>query len=162
MCPRYPARVKPTSQCSDNMLGRLVVAASLLVLACTALTTEQESLVDNSTTLTANQSSGGLIVGLFDGITGLTHGVGGLLDQFEEGFDRIRPENETAEQEEPAGNITSSGGSQVIVGLFDTLRGLTKVTGELVDRVEDGLTNRRQDVVGLAQTVRGEVGTQLG
>jgi len=107
------------------------------------------------------ETSGSVIVGLFDTITGLTKGVGGLFGQFEHGFESIRPENYTLEEES---NMTSSSsnknrthGSNFIVGLFDSLKDLTKDVTKLVGGVEEELNNRRPDVLKLANHVKGEV-----
>lgn len=105
---------------------------------------------------------GSVIVGLFDTLTGITKGVGGLFGQFEDGFENIRPENDSKFEEL---NITKNAnetqtqthGSSFIVGLFDTLKDLTKDVSKLVGGVEDELTNRRKDVVKLAERVQGEV-----
>merc|ERR1712227_577627 len=35
------------------------------------------------------------IVGLFDAVTGLTHGIGDVIEQFGDGFDQRRPGNNT-------------------------------------------------------------------
>ena len=49
--------------------------------------------------LNTTDDDGGLtqdtIVGLFDTVTGLTHGIGDVIEQFGDGFDQISPEDST-------------------------------------------------------------------
>merc|ERR1712227_374875 len=97
------------------------------------------------------------IVGLFDAVTGLTHGIGDVIEQFGDGFDQKRPGNNT--------NIVTKGvnatvdeedddeesvGSEVVVGLFDSLRMFTQNVGKLVNIVGDRLEDRRDGVVRVA------------
>merc|ERR1712183_352870 len=103
----------------------------------------------------------GSIVGLFDTITGITKEVGGLFGQFEDGFTKIKPEN-TSDVEifnTTTGDVnkTESHGSNLVVGLFDTLKDLTKDVGKLVGGVQAELSNRRPEVVKLAGHVEEEV-----
>jgi hypothetical protein len=127
-------------------------------------------LLTNSTANGTDLSIGGGIVGLFDTITGITKGVGGLFGQFEDGFEKIQPVSESAnnitETKVAESNITNTEthetesetpGSSIIVGLFKTLKDLTKDVGKLVGVVEEELTNRREDVVELAEQVEDEV-----
>merc|ERR1719510_1149552 len=98
------------------------------------------------------------ILGVFDTVTGLTYGLGGIFQQFEDGFEKIRPQSDTSvtnkvflndeEQEEDA-NL----GSSAVVGLFDSLRNLNRHVGRLVGRVGDTLNDRRDNVVRLASNL---------
>merc|ERR1719510_604516 len=72
------------------------------------------------------------ILGVFDTVTGLTYGLGGIFQQFEDGFEKIRPQGDTTitnkvflndeEVEEEDSNL----GSSAVVGLFDSLRNLNR------------------------------------
>ena len=143
------------------------VVAYIFIICEGALATGSEEKIDNTNVEERNSTENGTdltlgngIVGLFDTITGLTKGVGGLFGQFEDGFKRIQPENDTKDLKS---NITSNvtepqaHGSSIIVGLFTTLKDLTKDVSKLVGGVEEELTNRRQDVVDLAEHVEDEV-----
>merc|ERR1711892_1074596 len=139
-----------------------VLLASLVISGVGALAVDNETNVEdgNSTSNGTDLSIRGGIVGLFDTITDLTKGVGGLFGQFEEGFHKIQPVNNTKVVEANTTSNTTepqSHGSSIIVGLFKTLKGLTKDVSTLVGGVEDELTNRRQDVVDLAEQVEDEV-----
>ena len=104
------------------------------------------------------------IVGLFDTVRTLTKGVGGIVDQVEEGFDEIRSDEEEGEislklevvlednnSSSPTNSSsTSSLGSKLVIGIFDalqvyfwtflklrsTLQDLTSDVGRLVGTVE--------------------------
>merc|ERR1712227_625896 len=104
------------------------------------------------------------IVGLFDAVTGLTHGIGDVIEQFGDGFDQRRPGNNTAivtkrvnatEGEED--DDEESVGSEVVVGLFDSLRMFTQNVGKLVNIVGDRLEDRRDGVVRVASEVDSQV-----
>merc|ERR1711892_645243 len=136
--------------------------ASLVIGGVGALAVDNETNVEdgNSTSNGTDLSIRGGIVGLFDTITDLTKGVGGLFGQFEEGFHKIQPVNNTKVVEANTTSNTTepqSHGSSIIVGLFKTLKDLTKDVSTLVGGVEEELTNRRQDVVDLAEHVEDEV-----
>merc|ERR1711874_579098 len=97
------------------------------------------------------------ILGLFDTVTGLTHGIGGIFEQFEDGFERIKPKNNTilnkvyvSDEEE---DDDTSLGSTAVVGLFDSLRNLNKQVGKLVGVLGHTLTDRREDVEKIATNV---------
>ena len=76
------------------------------------------------------------IVGLFDTVRTLTKGVGGIVDQVEEGFDEIRSDEEEGEislklevvlednnSSSPTNtSSTSSLGSKLVIGIFDALQ----------------------------------------
>eukprot|EP00091_Calanus_sinicus_P008262 TRINITY_DN2013_c0_g1_i1.p1 TRINITY_DN2013_c0_g1~~TRINITY_DN2013_c0_g1_i1.p1 ORF type:complete len:282 (-),score=56.31 TRINITY_DN2013_c0_g1_i1:93-938(-) len=105
-------------------------------------------------------SLGNGIVGLFDTITGLTKEVGGLFGHLEDGFEEIQPETDKKGLESNiTSNVTESPAhaGSIIVGLFSTLKDLTRDVSKLVSGVEESLTNRRQDVVDLAEHVEDEV-----
>ena len=99
------------------------------------------------------------ILGVFDTVTGLTYGLGGLFQQFEDGFEKIQPGSDTtvtnkvfvnaSEEEEEETNV----GSSAVVGLFDSLRKINRHVGKLVGRVGDTLTDRRDNVVRLASNL---------
>merc|ERR1712227_785227 len=104
------------------------------------------------------------IVGLFDAVTGLTHGIGDVIEQFGDGFDQRRPGNNTAivtkrvnatEGEED--DDEESVGSEVVVGPFDSLRMFTQNVGKLVNIVGDRLEDRRDGVVRVASEVDSQV-----
>merc|ERR1711879_1097485 len=85
------------------------------------------------------------IVGLFDAVTGLTHGLGDVIQDFDVGLDDEKKEEDL--------NL----GSKVVVGLFDSLRQFTKQVGNLVNVVGDRLDDRRGDVVRIAGDVDSQV-----
>merc|ERR1739848_273392 len=70
------------------------------------------------------------ILGVFDAVTGLTYGLGGIFQDFEDGFEKIRPQADTTvtnkvfntDEEEEEDNL----GSSAVVGLFDS-RGTSTV-----------------------------------
>jgi len=119
------------------------------------------------------------IVGLFDTVRTLTKGVGGIVDQVEEGFDEIRNDEEEGEislklevvlddnnSSSPTNSSGTSGlGSKLVIGIFDALQDLTSDVGRLVGTVEEVLGNKRGDVVKLADRVEENVDqlqTRLG
>merc|ERR1719166_113996 len=67
------------------------------------------------------------ILGVFDTVTGLTYGLGGLFQQFEDGFEKIRPQSDTSvtnkvflnEDEDEEEEEDATLGSSAVVGLFD-------------------------------------------
>ena len=100
------------------------------------------------------------IVGVFDTVTGLTYGLGGIFQQFEEGFEKIRPQSDTSitnkvalSDEEEEEEEDSTLGSSAVVGLFDSLRKFNRQVGKLVGRVGDTLSDRRDNVVRLASNL---------
>merc|ERR1712038_941130 len=116
--------------------------------------------------------SQGAIVGLFDAVSGLTHGIGDVIQQFDPSIANKNSSISTLSTNETSLDILerkdliaddegsdsdSSLGSTVVVGLFDSLRQFTKQLGKLVNKVGDRLDDRRQDVVRIA----GEVDTQV-
>eukprot|EP00090_Calanus_glacialis_P002498 TRINITY_DN11874_c0_g1_i1.p1 TRINITY_DN11874_c0_g1~~TRINITY_DN11874_c0_g1_i1.p1 ORF type:complete len:214 (-),score=45.30 TRINITY_DN11874_c0_g1_i1:212-853(-) len=143
------------------------VVAFILIISEVALAIWSEDKLENTTLGERNSTENGTdltlgngIVGLFDTITGLTKEVGGLFGQFEDGFKKIQPENDTEGLESnKTSNVTEpqAHGSSLIFGLFTTLKDLTKDVSKLVGGVEEELTNRRQDVVDLAEHVEDEV-----
>merc|ERR1712183_800325 len=158
---------------SGNMTTTIII--TVLALATTVSHSHPFFLRDNYETGASSRSSNqteddsvGLtqdtILGVFDTVTGLTYGLGGLFQQFEEGFEQIRPgsdttvtnkvfntdeEEEGEEEEEEETNL----GSSAVVGLFDSLRNLNRHVGKLVGRVGDTLTDRRDNVVRLASNI---------
>merc|ERR1712045_55052 len=121
---------------------------------------EEDGLSSRSSNQTEDDSglTQDTILGVFDTVTGLTYGLGGLFQQFEDGFEKIRPQSDTSvtnkvflndEEEEEAANL----GSSAVVGLFDSLRNLNRHVGKLVGRVGDTLTDRRDNVVRLASNL---------
>merc|ERR1712183_372957 len=154
---------------SGNMTTTIII--TVLALATTVSHSRPFFLRDNYETGASSRSSNqteddsvGLtqdtILGVFDTVTGLTYGLGGLFQQFEEGFEQIRPGSDTTvtnkvyhtdeeEEEEEETNL----GSSAVVGLFDSLRNLNRHVGKLVGRVGDTLTDRRDNVVRLASNI---------
>merc|ERR1711953_1259327 len=124
-------------------------------------TEEAASLSSRSSNQTEDDSglTQDTILGVFDTVTGLTYGLGGLFQQFEDGFEKIRPQSDTSvtnkvflndeEQEEEDATL----GSSAVVGLFDSLRNLNRHVGKLVGRVGDTLNDRRDNVVRLASNL---------
>merc|ERR1712024_344266 len=122
---------------------------------------EEDGLSSRSSNQTEDDSglTQDTILGVFDTVTGLTYGLGGLFQQFEDGFEKIRPQSDTSvtnkaflndeEEEEEEANL----GSSAVVGLFDSLRNLNRHVGKLVGRVGDTLTDRRDNVVRLASNL---------
>ena len=108
-----------------------------------------DGVENRSTNLTQNA-----ILGVYDVVTGLTHGVGAIFDQFEDGFERIRPNktviNKVSVSDE---EDDSSLGSSAVQGLFSSLRNLNKNVGKLVYIVGDTLTERRDQVEDIASNV---------
>ena len=77
------------------------------------------------------------IVGLFDTVRTLTKGVGGIVDQVEEGFDEIRSDEEEGEislklevvldDKNSSSSLTNSSsttglGGKLVIGIFDALQ----------------------------------------
>merc|ERR1712018_50344 len=124
-------------------------------------TNEEDSLSSRSSNQTEDDSglTQDTILGVFDTVTGPTYGLGGLFQQFEDGFEKIRPQSDTSvtnkvflndeEEEEEDATI----GSSDVVGLFDSLRNLNRHVGKLVGRVGDTLNDRRDNVVRLASNL---------
>ena len=109
---------------------------------------------------TTNNITGPLLLNLFDSFTNLTDGVDLLFDEFQEGFEDIRPSNYSDLEEENVtdSNPTPLSGSSVVVGLFDTLRDITEDVGDVVTDLGAGLTDKRQDVIEAAHHVDNKVG----
>merc|ERR1712029_988599 len=104
------------------------------------------------------------IVGLFDAVTGLTHGIGDVIEQFGDGFHQRRPGNNTAivtkgvnATEDEEVDDEESVESEIVVGLFDSLRMFTQNVGKLVNIVGDRLEDRRDGVVRVAFEVDSQV-----
>merc|ERR1712241_999345 len=124
-------------------------------------TDEEDGLSSRSSNQTEDDSglTQDTILGVFDTVTGLTYGLGGLFQQFEDGFEKIRPQSDTSvtnkvfltdeEEEEEEATL----GSSAVVGLFDSLRNLNRQVGKLVGRVGDTLNDRRDNVVRLASNL---------
>merc|ERR1712038_1045622 len=102
------------------------------------------------------------ILGVFDTVTGFTYGLEGIFEQFEDGFKKIRPENDStvtkkvsqnAEDQEEEEEDDSTLGSDAVVGLFDSLRNFNRQVGKLVGKVGDTLTDRRGNVERLASNI---------
>merc|ERR1712061_886574 len=124
---------------------------------------EEDGLSSRSSNQTEDDSglTQDTILGVFDTVTGLTYGLGGLFQQFEDGFEEIRPQSDTSvtnkvflnEEEEEEEEEDATLGSSAVVGLFDSLRNLNRHVGKLVGRVGDTLTDRRDNVVRLASNL---------
>merc|ERR1711953_1258206 len=122
---------------------------------------EEDGLSSRSSNQTEDESglTKDTILGVFDTVTGLTYGIGGLFQQFEDGFEKIRPQSDTSvtnkvflnDEEEEEEDATL--GSSAVVGLFDSLRNLNRHVGKLVGRVGDTLNDRRDNVVRLASNL---------
>merc|ERR1711953_327135 len=102
---------------------------------------------------TTRNITGPLLLNLFDSLTNLTGDVDTLFDEFEEGFEDIRPSNYSDLEENNSTDNTPLSGSSVVVGLFDTLRDLTEDVGDVVTDLGTGLIDRRQDVIEAAHHV---------
>ena len=99
------------------------------------------------------------IVGLFDLLTEATQGAGTLFEGFEEGFQAIQPLNETDDGSDSDGlNIN---GSSIVVGLFDSVRDVTKNVGNLIGALETNLVDNREDIVNLANNVEENVDNKV-
>merc|ERR1719411_1605736 len=151
------------------------VIITVLALATTVshslpffLRSNYESGASSRSSNQTEDDSGGLtqdtILGVFDTVTGLTYGLGGLFQQFEDGFEQIRPGSDTTltnkvfnndeeEQEQEEEEEETNLGSSAVVGLFDSLRNLNRHVGKLVGRAGDTLTDRRDNVVRLASNI---------
>merc|ERR1712064_220831 len=94
------------------------------------------------------------IIGIFDAVSGLTHGIGDVLEEFEHGLN----DNETViEKKQNVEEDPADEGETVVLGLFDTLVDFTKQVGKLVNIVGDRLDDRRDDVVKIATCVDDQV-----
>merc|ERR1712025_1361006 len=94
------------------------------------------------------------IIGIFDAVSGLTHGIGDVLEEFEHGLN----DNETViERKQDVEEDPEDEGETVVLGLFDTLVDFTKQVGKLVNIVGDRLDDRRDDVVQIATCVDDQV-----
>merc|ERR1711953_58371 len=157
---------------SGNMTTTTIIIIAVLALATTLshnhpvffMGNDYESGASSRSSNQTEEDSGGLtqdtILGVFDTVTGLTYGLGGLFQQFEEGFEQIRPQSDTTvtnkvyyndEEEEEEEDINL--GSSAVVGLFDSLRNINRHVGRLVGRVGDTLSNRRGNVERLASNL---------
>merc|ERR1712038_1140170 len=151
-----------------KMTTTTTITITVLILAFTLShshpfflrTDEEDSLSSRSSNQTEDDSglTQDTIVGVFDTVTGLTYGLGGLFQQFEDGFEKIRPQSDTSvtnkvflndEEEEEDATL----GSSAVVGLFDSLRNLNRHVGKLVGRVGDTLNDGRDNVVRLASNL---------
>ena len=99
------------------------------------------------------------IVGLFDLLTDATQGAGTLFEGFEEGFQAIQPLNETDGDSDSDG--LSINGSSIVVGLFDSVRDVTKNVGNLIGALETNLVDNREDIVNLANNVEENVDNKV-
>merc|ERR1712198_187229 len=95
------------------------------------------------------------IIGIFDAVSGLTHGIGDVLEEFEHG---LNDDNETViEKKQDEAEDPADESETVVLGLFDTLVDFTKQVGKLVNIVGDRLDDRRDDVVKIATSVDDQV-----
>merc|ERR1712064_255531 len=79
------------------------------------------------------------IIGIFDAVSGLTHGIGDVLKEFEHGLN----DNETViEKKQDEEEEADKEAETVVLGLFDTLVDFTKQVGKLVNIVGDRLDDR--------------------
>ena len=99
------------------------------------------------------------IVGLFDLLTDATQGAGTLFEGFEEGFQAIQPLNETDGDSDS--DSLSINGSSIVVGLFDSVRDVTKNVGNLIGALETNLVDNREDIVNLAYNVEENVDNKV-
>ena len=99
------------------------------------------------------------IVGLFDLLTDATQGAGTLFEGFEEGFQAIQPLNETDGDSDS--DSLSINGSSIVVGLFDSVRDVTKNVGNLIGALETNLVDNREDIVNLANNVEENVDNKV-
>merc|ERR1712064_118186 len=90
------------------------------------------------------------IIGIFDAVSGLTHGIGDVLEEIEHRLDDNESVIEKKQDEEEEAET-------VVLGLFDTLVDFTKQVGKLVNIVGDRLDDRRDDVVQIATCVDDQV-----
>merc|ERR1712227_398776 len=95
------------------------------------------------------------IIGIFDAVSGLTHGIGDVLEEIEHG---LNDDNETVIEKKQDEAVDPADESEtVVLGLFDTLVDFTKQVGKLVNIVGDRLDDRRDDVVKIATSVDDQV-----
>merc|ERR1712227_126778 len=94
------------------------------------------------------------IIGIFDAVSGLTHGIGDVLEEIEHGLDDNESVIEKKQEEEEEADKEAE---TVVLGLFDTLVDFTKQVGKLVNIVGDRLDDRRDDVVQIATCVDDQV-----
>ena len=122
------------------------------------LVDEKKVTDENDKRSSVNISVSDSIVGAFDLLTDVTKDTGGLFDEFEDGFDTIQPTNDTEEYSLLDDDLNING-STIVVGLFDSVRGVTKLAGKVIKVVGNRLMERREEVVELASNVETEVGT---
>merc|ERR1719323_789579 len=98
------------------------------------------------------------LLSAFDLLTDVTKDTETLFGQFEDGFDYISPQNDTEDYSLLDEELDLSiNGSSIVVGLFDSVRGVTKNVGKVIGALGNTLVNNREDVVQLADNVETQV-----
>ena len=135
-------------------LSLLPLLISGVVCLATDLTEDILAAAEENNVTVSNS-----IVGLFDLLTDATQGAGTLFEGFEEGFQAIQPLNETDGDSD--GDSLSINGSSIVVGLFDSVRDVTKNVGNLIGALETNLVDNREDIVNLANNVEENVDNKV-
>ena len=138
---------------------------TLILTTGTAVVSVISAFAINLTDIEVNEENtrnitGPILLNLFDSLTNLTEGVDILFDEFEDGFEDIRPSNysDLEENNNTDNTPTPLSGSSVVVGLFDALRDITEDVGDVVTDLGAGLTDKRPDVIEAAHHVDNKVG----
>ena len=143
-----------TSMASMITLSLLPLLISGVVGLATDLTEDILAAAEENNVTVSNS-----IVGLFDLLTDATQGAGTLFEGFEEGFQAIQPLNETDGDSDS--DSLSINGSSIVVGLFDSVRDVTKNVGNLIGALETNLVDNREDIVNLANNVEENVDNKV-
>ena len=126
----------------------------------------QSFKVNDEERSSVNISVSDSLLSAFDLLTDVTKDTETLFGQFEDGFDYISPQNDTEDYSLLDEELDLSiNGSSIVVGLFDSVRGVTKNVGKVIGALGNTLVNNREDVVQLADDVESQVdnlGSNIG
>ena len=145
----------PNISTMKSLVLALIIGVGQCFVMDTLVDERKVSLDDQRSSVNISVSDS--IVGAFDFLTDVTKDTGGLFDEFEDGFDSIHPTNDTEEYSLLDEDLNING-STIVMGLFDSVRGATKLAGKVIKVVGNKLMDRREEVVELASNVETEVG----